>query len=200
MNVEEANREQIQKAKAYKTMLIFAMGSIVMIFAGLTSAYVISKSRPDWLKDFVLPQAFLWSTLVIVLSSVTFHFAKKAIQKDNRSTTTLMLVATLLLGLLFVAMQFQGFNQVIAAGYYFTGSYSTITTSFLYIVVLVHIAHLIGGLISLLIVIYNHYKQKYNATQTLGIELSVMFWHFLGFLWLYLFLFFTFYKYSFNFS
>lgn len=194
MNIEEANREQIQKAKAYKTMLIFAMGSIVMIFAGLTSAYVISKSRPDWLKDFVLPQAFLWSTLVIVLSSVTFHFAKKAIQKNNRSTTTLMLFATLLLGLLFVAMQFQGFNQVIAAGYYFTGSYSTITTSFLYIVVLVHIAHLIGGLISLLIVIYNHYKQKYNATQTLGIELSVMFWHFLGFLWLYLFLFFTFYK------
>ncbi len=194
MNIEEANREQIQKAKAYKTMLIFAMGSIVMIFAGLTSAYVISKSRPDWLKDLLLPQAFLWSTLVIVLSSVTFHFAKKAIQKNNRSTTTLMLVATLLLGLLFVAMQFQGFNQVIAAGYYFTGSYSTITTSFLYIVVLVHIAHLIGGLISLLIVIYNHYKQKYNATQTLGIELSVMFWHFLGFLWLYLFLFFTFYK------
>jgi len=193
MNVE-VNKEQLQKAKAYKTMLIFGMASIVMIFAGLTSAYVISKSRPDWLKDFQLPQAFLWSTIVIVLSSVTFHFAKKAIKKNNRSTTTLMLVATLILGLLFVALQFQGFNQVIAAGYYFTGSYSTITTSFLYIVVLVHIVHLIGGLISLLIVIYNHYKQKYNATQTLGIELSVMFWHFLGFLWLYLFLFFTFYK------
>ncbi|SEH54547.1 cytochrome c oxidase subunit 3 [Paenimyroides aquimaris] len=193
MNVE-VNKEQLQKAKAYKTMLIFGMASIVMIFAGLTSAYVISKSRPDWLKDFQLPQAFLWSTIVIVLSSVTFHLAKKAIKKNNRSTTTLMLVATLILGLLFVALQFQGFNQVIAAGYYFTGSYSTITTSFLYIVVLVHIVHLIGGLISLLIVIYNHYKQKYNATQTLGIELSVMFWHFLGFLWLYLFLFFTFYK------
>ncbi len=193
MNVE-VNKEQLQKAKAYKTMLIFGMASIVMIFAGLTSAYVISKSRPDWLKDFQLPQAFLWSTIVIVLSSVTFHLAKKAIKKNNRSTTTLMLVTTLILGLLFVALQFQGFNQVIAAGYYFTGSYSTITTSFLYIVVLVHIVHLIGGLISLLIVIYNHYKQKYNATQTLGIELSVMFWHFLGFLWLYLFLFFTFYK------
>jgi len=194
MNIEELNREQVQKAKAYKTMLIFAMGSIVMVFAGLTSAYVISKSRPDWLKDFVLPQAFLWSTIVIALSSVTFHMAKKAIEKDNRSTTTLLLVATLVLGLLFVVMQFIGFNQVIEAGYFFTGSESTITTSFLYIVVLVHIAHLVGGLISLLIVIYNHYKQRYNASQTLGIELSVMFWHFLGFLWLYLFLFFTFYK------
>src|SRR5690606_26598976 len=141
---------------------------------------------PDWLKDFQLPQAFLRRTIVIVLSSVTFHLAEKAIKKNNRSTTTLMLVATQISGLLFVALQFQGFNQVIAAGYYFTGSYSTITTSFVYIVVLVHIVHLIGGLISLLIVIYNHYKQKYNATQTLGIELSVMFWHFLGFLWLYL--------------
>ncbi|SFO13916.1 cytochrome c oxidase subunit 3 [Paenimyroides ummariense] len=194
MNIEEINREQMQKGKAYKTMLIFAMGSIVMIFAGLTSAYVISKNRPDWLKDFDLPQAFLWSTLVIVLSSVTFHIAKKAIEKNNRSLTSIMLGATLILGLAFVALQFEGFNQVIKAGYFFTGSQSTITTSFLYVVVLVHIAHLAGGLISLLIVIYNHYKQKYNASQTLGIELSAMFWHFLGFLWLYLFLFFTFYK------
>ena len=192
MTMEEVQNEQLQKRKSYKTMLIFAMASIVMVFAGLTSAYVISKSRPDWLKDFELPSAFLYSTIVIVLSSVTFHLAKNAIKKNNRSLTSIMLALTLVLGLLFVALQFQGFNQVIDAGYYFTGSYSTITTSFLYVVVLVHIAHLVGGLISLLIVIYNHYKQKYNSSQTLGIELSVMFWHFLGFLWIYLFLFFTF--------
>lgn len=194
MTMEKVQNEQLQKRKSYKTMLIFAMASIVMVFAGLTSAYVISKSRPDWLKDFELPSAFLYSTIVIVLSSVTFHLAKNAIKKNNRSLTSIMLALTLVLGLLFVALQFQGFNQVIDAGYYFTGSYSTITTSFLYVVVLVHIAHLVGGLISLLIVIYNHYKQKYNSSQTLGIELSVMFWHFLGFLWIYLFLFFTFYK------
>lgn len=194
MDIEDVNRERLQQAKAYKTMLVFAMGSIVMIFAGLTSAYVISKNRPDWLKDFELPQAFLWSTIAIVLSSVTFHLAKKAIAKDNRSTTSLMLGLTLVLGLIFVVLQFQGFGQVVDAGYFFTGSQSTITTSFLYVVVLVHIAHLVGGLISLLIVIYNHYKQKYNSNQMLGIELSAMFWHFLDFLWLYLFLFFTFYK------
>lgn len=194
MNVEEIERERIQKGKAYKTMLIFTMGSIVMIFAGLTSAYVISKSRPDWLTDFQLPQVFLWSTVVMVLSSVTFHLAKRAIKKDNRSTTSSLLGITLLLGLLFVFLQFRGFDEIIKSGYYFTGSESTITTSFLYVVVLVHIAHLVGGLISLMIVIYNHYKQKYNSSQVLGVELSVMFWHFLGILWLYLFLFFTFYK------
>lgn len=194
MNVEELNRENLQKGKAYKTMLIFAMGSIVMIFAGLTSAYVISKNRPDWLKDFELPQAFLWSTIVILLSSVTFHLAKKAMSRNDRSKTSLMLGVTFLLGVAFVVLQFKGFGQVVDAGYFFTGSESTITTSFLYVVVLVHIAHLVGGLISLLIVIYNHYKQKYRADQMLGIELSAMFWHFLDFLWLYLFLFFTFYK------
>lgn len=194
MNVEEIERERIQKGKAYKTMLIFTMGSIVMIFAGLTSAYVISKSRPDWLTDFQLPQVFLWSTVVMVLSSVTFHLAKRAIKKDNRSTTSSLLGITLLLGLLFVFLQFRGFDEIIKSGYYFTGSESTITTSFLYVVVLVHIAHLVGGLISLMIVIYNHYKQKYSSSQVLGVELSVMFWHFLGILWLYLFLFFTFYK------
>lgn len=194
MNVEELKTEQIQKDKASKTMLIFAMGSIVMVFAGLTSAYVISKNRPDWLSDFELPQAFLWSTIVMLLSSVTFHLAKKAISKDNRQTTSLMLAITLILGLLFVVLQFVGFGQVVDAGYFFTGSQSTITTSFLYVVVLAHISHLAGGLISLLIVIYNHYKQKYNSGQSLGIELGAMFWHFLDFLWLYLFLFFTFYK------
>lgn len=187
-------KEREKKDKAYKTMLIFGMASIVMIFAGLTSAYVISKSRPDWLKDFVLPQAFLWSTITIVVSSVTFHLAKTAIKKDNRSKTSLFLFLTLLLGVAFVMLQFYGFDQVIQAGYYFTGSESTITTSFLYVVVLVHIAHLVGGLISLLIIIYNHYKQKYNSSQSLGIELGAMYWHFLDFLWIYLFLFFTFYK------
>lgn len=191
MSVQEHNE---RKAKSYKMMLWFAMISIVMVFAGLTSAYVVSKSRPDWLKDFTLPSAFVISTIVMLLSSVTFHLAKKAIQKDNRKATTNFLLLTLALGIGFVVLQFVGFNQVIESGYFFTGSESTITTSFLYVVVIVHLAHLFGGLIALLIIIYNHFKQKYNSGQTLGIELGAMFWHFLDFLWVYLFLFFYFYK------
>jgi cytochrome c oxidase subunit 3 len=191
MSVEEHNE---RKAKSYKMMLWFAMISIVMVFAGLTSAYVVSKSRPDWLKDFTLPSAFIASTVVMLLSSVTFHLAKKAIQKDNRKATTNLLWLTLALGITFVVLQFEGFAQVIESGYFFTGSESTITTSFLYVVVIVHLAHLFGGLVALLIIIYNHFKQKYNSGQTLGIELGAMFWHFLDFLWVYLFLFFYFYK------
>jgi cytochrome c oxidase subunit 3 len=79
-------------------------------------------------------------------------------------------------------------------GYYPTGASSVITTTFLYVIAFVHLLHLAGGLISLLIVIYNHFKQKYNATQTIGIELAAIYWHFLDLLWVCLFLFLYFFK------
>jgi len=191
MTLEE---HQIRKGKSYKLLLLFGMISILMIFAGLTSAFVVSTSRPDWMNSFEMPSAFIFSTLVMVTSSITFYLAYKSVKSNNRSQATLFLWLTLLLGISFVYFQFKGFQQTVESGYYFTGSESNVTTSFLYIVVIVHIAHLIGGFISLLTVIYNHYKQKYNPTQTLGIELSAMYWHFMDFIWLYLFLFFYFYK------
>ena len=189
-----AEEHKARSARSYKLLLWFAMMSMTMMFAGLTSAFVVSKSREDWMKDFHMPMAFFFSTLTIILCSVTFHLAKKAIQKDNRKATTNYLLLTLALGILFVILQFLGFNQIVQSGYYFTGAESNITTTFLYVVTVVHLAHLFGGLISLLIIIYNHFKQKYNASQTLGIELGAMYWHFLDFLWVYLFLFLYFFK------
>ncbi|MFC4739276.1 heme-copper oxidase subunit III [Flavobacterium ponti] len=186
--------QELRKGKTYKMLLLFGMISIFMIFAGLSSAYVVSKSRPDWLKDFQLPSAFIYSTIVILISSLTFYGANKAMKVNNRQLTTILLLSTLALGVTFIMLQFKGFSQVVENGYFFTGSESNVTTSFLYIAVIVHIAHLLGGIISLLIVIYNHFKQKYNPSQTLGIELSAMYWHFMDFIWIYLFLFFYFYK------
>ena len=189
-----ADEQKIRSARSSKMILLFAMVSMFMMFAGLTSAFIVSKSRVDWLKDFQLPTAFYVSTALIVACSVTFHLAKKAIQKDNRSLTMMMLLATLLLGVLFVVSQFEGFGQIIASGYYMTGQGSSITVTFLYIIAFMHLLHLAGGIISLLIIIYNHFKQKYNSTQTLGIELGAMYWHFLDLLWVLLFLFIYFFK------
>ena len=191
MTTEE---QKSRNARSYKLILLFAMVSMTMMFAGLTSAFVVSKSRADWLKNFELPTAFYISTAVIIGCSVTFHLAKKAILKDNQSKTTLFLLTTLVLGILFVVLQFVGFGQIVDNGYYFTGSGSSITTTFLYVVTVVHLLHLAGGVISLLIIIYNHFKQKYNSSQTLGIELGAMYWHFLDLLWVYLFLFLYFFK------
>jgi len=163
-----------------------------MTFAGLTSAYVVSKEREDWLTNFEIPQAFYLSLIAIVLSSITVHFAKTKIQKEKNRSGLFLLITTFLLGIVFVALQFEGFSQIIENGYYFTGSESSITTSFIYLAVLLHLAHIAGGLISLLLVIYNHYKLKYTNGKTLGIELAATFWHFVDILWIYLFLFFYF--------
>ncbi|MFZ4680542.1 MAG: cytochrome c oxidase subunit 3 [Flavobacterium sp.] len=189
-----AQEEKERNARSAKLLLLFAMGSMTMMFAGIVSAFVVSKSREDWMKNFQLPNAFYFSTLVIILCSITFHLAKKAIQKDNRLLTTNYLLLTLALGISFVFFQFKGFGQLMDSGHFFTGPESNIASTFLYVIATVHLAHLAGGLISLLIIIYNHFKQKYNSSQTLGIELGAMYWHFLDFLWACLFLFLYFFK------
>ncbi len=186
--------QKSRNERSYKLLLWFAMLSMTMMFAGLSSAFVVSKSREDWLKNFELPTAFYFSTLAIVLCSVSFHLAKRAIKKNEQSKTTLFLLLTLALGITFVLFQFTGFGQLTSEGYYFTGPESNIATTFLYVIAVLHLAHLAGGLISLLIIIYNHFKLKYNSTQYLGIELGAMYWHFLDFLWVYLFLFLYFFK------
>ena len=189
-----ADEHKARTSRSYKLLLWFAMVSMTMMFAGVSSAFVVSKSREDWMKDFQLPTAFYFSTLAIVLCSVSMHLAKKAIEKDNRKATGNFLLLTLGLGISFVILQFKGFGQIVEAGYYFTGPESNIATTFLYVIAVLHLAHLAGGLISLLIIIYNHFKQKYNSSQLLGIELGAMYWHFLDFLWICLFFFLYFFK------
>ena len=184
--------DKTRQDRARKMMLWFGMISLGMSFAGLTSAYVVSKERPDWLTDFVIPQAFYTSLIVIILSSIAFHFAKKNILKKNSTIGMSLLIVTFLLGVTFAVLQFLGFSQIIANGYFFTGSESTITTSFIYLVVLLHLTHIFAALISILVVIYNHYKQKYTTENSVGLEIAVTFWHFVDILWIYLFLFFFF--------
>ena len=99
MTIEEHNERM---ARSKKMLLWFGMISMFMTFAGITSAYVVSGSRPDWLNDLVMPVAFQISTVVIVTSSVTFHFAKVSVKKGNRDAATSLLLLTLALGLAFV--------------------------------------------------------------------------------------------------
>lgn len=193
MDLTQGSNEK-KRARAKKMMLWFGIISMVMTFAGLTSAYVVSKERPDWLTDFELPISFLWSTLVIVLSSGTLHLSKRNIISGNRTNATALLLGTLILAILFVVFQFYSFSEIIQQGYYFTGSESTITTSFIYVLVLTHLAHLAIGLIVLLVLIYNHFKQRYYQGQMLGFELGATFWHFVDILWLYLIFFLYFFR------
>ena len=188
MDLTQGTQEE-KNNRAKKMMLWFGIISLVMSFAGWTSAFVVSSSRPDWLKDFQLPNAFIISTVVIVLSSLSFILAKKALKNGNRSATSLWLVVTFILGVTFILNQFSGFQQIIDLGYNFTGPTSNVTMSYIYLIAIVHILHVVVGLFCLLVVIYNHFKQKYDVTKMLGLELAATFWHFIDILWVYLFLF-----------
>ena len=175
--------------RAKKMMLWFGIISLIMSFAGWTSAFVVSSSRPDWLKDFQLPNAFIVSTVVIILSSITFMLAKRALKNNKSQATTIFLIATFILGIIFIFNQFKGFQEIIDLGYNFTGPTSNITMSYIYLIAVVHILHIVVGLICLLVVIYNHFKQKYHPAKMLGLELAATYWHFVDILWVYLFLF-----------
>ena len=175
--------------RAKKMMLWFGIISLIMSFAGLTSAFVVSSTREDWLTNFEMPNAFTISLMLIIISSITLIIAKRKLKLGDRNASLSFLALTFLLGLAFIYFQLEGFQEIIDLGYNFTGPTSNITMSYIYIIATVHISHVIVGLICLLVVIYNHFKQKYNAQKMLGFELAATFWHFVDFLWLYLFLF-----------
>ena len=192
--MEEQTLEQeyvAAKKKSAKPMLWISMISMVMFFAGLTSAYVISMKRDDWV-SFDLPQAFYISTALIVLSSITLILSQKFLKQNKRQLSILFLVITFVLGLTFVWQQYVGFNQLRSVGLFFTGPESTVSTSFIIGISFMHVLHILAGIIVLMVVIYNHFKYKYTSTDLLGFELGAIFWHFVDILWIYLFFFFYF--------
>ena len=199
MSISDSFEVKISKAK--KMMLWFGMISISMTFAGLTSAFIISSSRPDWLESFSLPYWFTISTVSIVFSSLFFQIAKYRLDKyvrvslpENiniyieRSNVNLFLGLTIIMALIFVISQFLGFDVIISQGFYFTGPESSVTTSYVYILVFLHLLHLFAGIIVLAVVTTKFNKQKYEKNK-LGFEMALIFWHFLGALWIYLFFF-----------
>jgi len=174
--------------KASKPLLWVGILSIVMMFAGLTSAYVVRADNGNWLL-FELPSAFYLSTAVIVTSSITLFFAFQMAKKSNQKGIILGVLATFILGLLFSYFQYAGWSELYSKQIVFGGKSSNASGSFLYLITFLHLLHLFAGLISLLVTLKNAIKGKYNAQNTLGLELCSIYWHFLDILWVYLFLF-----------
>ncbi|MDI9341793.1 MAG: cytochrome c oxidase subunit 3 [Sediminibacterium sp.] len=198
--VKKIKRENPHKAelkaarqKAAKPMLYIGIISMVMLFAGLTSAYVVRADNGNWLV-FQLPPIAMISTAIIITSSITMFIAQRAIKNDNYQLTTIGIGLTFLLGLGFFYTQLEAWKQLTAQGIYFFGKYSNASGSFLYLIALVHLAHMMGGLISLLVTFVKSLRRKYSSTEHLGIELAAIYWHFLDILWVYLFLFLYFFR------
>ena len=184
------NTSEIRTAqrKTAKPLLYIGIVSIVMLFAGLTSAYVVRADNGNWLV-FHLPDISIVSTAIIITSSLTMLLAQRAIKKDNYLLTNLALFLTLALGVAFFFTQIEAWKQLTLDGNYFVGKYANASGSFLYLIALVHLAHMLGGLIALAVSLTKGLLKKYSSSDYLGIELTAIYWHFLDLLWVYLFLF-----------
>ncbi|MBK5286672.1 MAG: cytochrome c oxidase subunit 3 [Bacteroidia bacterium] len=179
-----------------------------MLFAGLTSAYMVRQGEGKWVK-FDLPGLFMVSTAMIIFSSVTLQWALVSVKKNNLPKMNLALGLTAILGLGFVLFQYLAWKQLVAGGIYFVGTVKDINMhyeyvragtenpsdvqnvagSFLYALTGLHVTHLVGGLIALSVVLWRAILKKYNANSYEGISVCAIYWHFLDGLWIYLYLF-----------
>lgn len=191
-NPHKAEIAAMQK-KSAKPLLWIGIVSIVMLFAGLTSAYVVRADNGNWLV-FQLPPISIISTAVIIASSLTMFIAQLSIKRDKHGMASAFLFITFVLGLVFTYTQYAGWKELTAQGIYFLGKYSNASGSFLYLIAVMHLLHLFGGLIALLITLTKSLRKRYNSQDYLGIELAAIYWHFLDALWIYLFLFLYFFR------
>jgi len=182
---------QIDKRKTRKPLLFVSMISIVMLFIGFTSGYIVRRAEGNWM-EFDIPVAFYLSTAVIILSSITIQKSLNAAKNNDLESVKKFLLLSLAMGLAFTFLQFKGWNEMHEMGVFFTGAKSNAAGSFVYVITMVHLLHLIGGLISLFVMYLQAKKEAYTSNNTLGLELGISFWHFLDGLWVYLFIFFLF--------
>ncbi|HEX8516467.1 MAG TPA: cytochrome c oxidase subunit 3 [Bacteroidia bacterium] len=184
----ESEEKKSNREKVAKPMLYLSMGSMAMLFAAFTSAYVVRQQKGDWLQ-FEMPQVFYISTAIILLSSVTMNWAVSSAKKNEFGNTRRAALITLLLGAAFVVCQVAGWNILYSQKIVFAGKYANASGSFFYVLTLMHMLHLFGGMIALIVVWIKSIQGKYNSENLLGIRLCSIFWHFLDLLWIYLFLF-----------
>lgn len=177
-----------ENKKAHEPLLWIGLVSIIMFFAGLTSAVIVSSTSSTW-QLFSLPSSFLYSSIAIVLSSLSYQTGYVFLKKQQLLFTNLLFLITIILSLLFVYFQYAGLSNLYQQGVYATGSQSTTSSSYFYILTVLHIAHLFFGLISLLFVSIKTMLNKYNNNNYLGVKISLTYWHFLGILWVYLYVF-----------
>jgi cytochrome c oxidase subunit III len=176
---------QVLSMHPRKFLLWLFIVSIVMIFASLTSAYVVKQSEGAWL-IFDLPQAFVYSSIVVLLSSATMQWAYWAAKKDNLSQIKIAVGATLALSLVFLIVQYLGWGQLVDQQVFFVGNPAG---SFIYVLTGLHAFHLAAGIVFLIIVLISTLRFKVHSKSMTQIEMCTTFWHFLSGLWIYLYLF-----------
>ncbi|MBT28438.1 MAG: cytochrome oxidase subunit III [Thalassobius sp.] len=168
-----------------KFALWLFMVSVVMIFASLTSAYIVRQGEGNWY-IFDLPNIFYVSTVVIIASSISMHWAYIEAKKDNFARLRIAAIVTAILGITFLVLQFYGWVQLVDINVYFVGNPSG---SFVYVLTGLHGLHLVSGVLVILYVLVQSLRYKIHSKNLLSMDLCATYWHFLDGLWIYLFVF-----------
>lgn len=179
-----------QRIHRHKFTLWVAMGSMVMMFAGLTSAYIVKKNQSSWL-EFNLPVLFWYSTAVILVSSFTIQMAVQAHKAREMGKYRTLITLTALLGFAFLVMQIMGFLDLESNNIALTGSRSNSAASFLLVITGLHMLHVLGGVVAILFIFIRAYNSREKAGSSLPVELAATYWHFVDVLWIYLFIFYN---------
>lgn len=177
---------QRNKIHPHKFTLWVAIASIIMMFAGLTSAYIVKGSMPGWV-DVKMPKIFYYSTAVMLISSVVMQVALKSFRERNMQQYRRTITLTVLLGSAFIVMQILGFMQLYKSGIKMEGSSAG---QFLYIIFGLHAIHVVGGVIALLVMFLKAFSSKIRNYNPVPVEVAATYWHFVDLLWVYLFVFF----------
>jgi cytochrome c oxidase subunit 3 len=173
---------------ASSTAIWVVLFAIMMMFAAFTSALVVRKGgAPDW-RSFTLPSILYFNTVLLLASSATLEISRRRIAtfmgglRSQVENPALWLYMTLLLGLFFVAGQYVAWQQLRAQGIYLATNPSS---SFFYLLTVVHAMHVLGGLGGLLYIISKLRKSALRRSQLVA---TARYWHFMGILWVYLLL------------
>jgi cytochrome c oxidase subunit III len=188
--MENVMSVQRKKIHPHKFTLWVAIGSIVMMFAGLTSAYIVRRSQANW-ETLELPRVFWFSTIAILISSLTVQMALRAFKERQMSRYRTLISITAVLGVGFVVLQAIGFMNFEAKDIKLIGRGANPSFSFLLAIASLHALHVLGGVVALLVIFFRAISSKTRSYSSVPIEVASTYWHFVDILWIYLFVFFN---------
>lgn len=175
------------KIHPWKFALWLGCGSILMMFAAWTSAYIVRQAAGNWL-EFQLPNIFFQNTIVILLSSIALQGSYVAFKKNNELIYKSLLIFAAILGFLFVCLQYVGWTELRNIG---VALRTNPSGDFIYVLTAFHALHVLGGLGVLTVAAVHAFALKFKPTakRLLRFELTLTYWHFVDFLWIYLLVF-----------
>ncbi len=185
--MEAVSMQQKRRIHPHKFTMWIAIGSIVMMFAGLTSDYIVKSNQVNW-QEVKTPQVFWYSTAAILLSSLTIQMGLRSFKQREMNRYRQLIAATTILGIIFIVLQWIGFKQLWNSGIQFKGIAGA--GQFLYVIFGLHALHVLGGAIALIVMFIKAFFGKTKTYASTGVEVMATYWHFVDVLWIYLFVFF----------